>query len=98
MQHGQDATTFDVAVIGGGIAGASLAANLIPHASVVVIERESQPGYHATGRSAALFSEIYGNAPVRALSRASRGFLERPPAGFAAAPILTPTPGSPADS
>jgi D-arginine dehydrogenase len=81
---------FDVAVIGGGIAGASVAANLVSNASVVIIERETQPGYHATGRSAALFSEIYGSAPVRALSRASRGFLESPPADFAAAPILSP--------
>lgn len=81
---------FDVAIIGGGIAGASAAAHIAPGASVVLIEQESQPGYHATGRSAALFSEIYGNATVRALSRASRAFLEQPPAGFAAAPILTP--------
>ena len=81
---------FDVAVIGGGIAGASAAAQLVSTGSVIVIERESQPGYHATGRSAALFSEIYGNAPVRALSRASRGFLETPPADFAASPILSP--------
>ncbi len=81
---------FDVAVIGGGIAGASVAAYLVPNASVVVVEREPQPGYHATGRSAALFSEIYGNVPVRALSRASRAFLQSPPADFAAAPILTP--------
>jgi D-arginine dehydrogenase len=81
---------FDVAVIGGGIAGASVAAHLIPDVSVALIERESQPGYHATGRSAALFSEIYGSAPVRALSRASRSFLESPPADFTAAPILSP--------
>ena len=90
MQHGDGAVNFDVAVIGGGIAGASVAAHLVPDLSVALIERESQPGYHATGRSAALFSEIYGNAPVRALSRASRTFLESPPAGFAAAPILSP--------
>jgi D-arginine dehydrogenase len=80
---------FDVAVVGGGISGASVAAQLVPGASVVLIERETQPGYHASGRSAALFSEIYGNVPVRALSRASRAFLEAPPAGFAAAPILS---------
>lgn len=75
-------TLFDVAVVGGGIAGAAVAANLAPHARVLVLERESQPGYHATGRSAALFSEIYGNAPIRALTRASREFLFTPPAGF----------------
>lgn len=80
---------FDVAVVGGGIAGASVAATLVSSASVVLIERESQPGYHATGRSAALFSEIYGNAPVRALSRASRAFLEAPPSDFAAS-LLSP--------
>jgi D-arginine dehydrogenase len=90
MQHGDGAVEFDVAVIGGGIAGASVAAHLVPDASVALIERESQPGYHATGRSAALFSEIYGNAAVRALSRASRPFLESPPPGFAASPILSP--------
>lgn len=81
---------FDVAIIGGGIAGASVAAQIVPSASVVLVEREPQPGYHATGRSAALFSEIYGNAIVRALSRASRSFLENPPADFGEVPILGP--------
>lgn len=80
----------EIAIIGGGIAGASAAAQMAQTSSVALIERESHPGYHATGRSAALFSEIYGNAPVRALSRASRAFLENPPAGFAGAPILGP--------
>jgi len=56
----------------------------------VLLERESQPGYHTTGRSAALFAETYGNAPIRALTVASRDFLMTPPAGFAAVPILTP--------
>lgn len=71
-----------VIVIGGGIAGLSLAASVQQWAEVTVIERESQLGYHASGRSAALFSETYGNALVRALSVASRqaildgGFVE----------------------
>lgn len=71
-----------VIVIGGGIAGLSLAAAVQQWASVVLIEREPQLGYHASGRSAALFSETYGNALVRALSVASRkaivdgGFIE----------------------
>ena len=63
---------FDVAIIGAGMAGASLAYELAPHMRVLMLERESQPGYHTTGRSAALFSEVYGNDVVRALSRASR--------------------------
>lgn len=80
---------FDVAIIGGGIAGAAAAAHLAPHARVLLLERESQPGYHATGRSAALFSEIYGNASIRALTRASRAFLFTPPAGFAEASLVS---------
>jgi D-arginine dehydrogenase len=81
---------FDVAVIGAGIAGISAAAHIGQSRSVILLERESQPGYHTSGRSAAMFSETYGNATVRALSIASRSFLENPPAGFAANPILTP--------
>lgn len=83
-------TSLDCIVIGGGIAGASVARWLAPHARTVVLERESQPGYHATGRSAALFMESYGNAQVRALTRASRTFFEQPPAGYSDHPLLTP--------
>lgn len=81
---------FDAIVIGAGMAGASAAWFLAPHASVLVLEREAWPGMHATGRSAALFSETYGSAQVRALSRATRPFLQQPPAGFAAHPLLSP--------
>ncbi len=84
------AKNADFIVVGAGIAGASVAAFLAERGSVVVLERESQPGYHTTGRSAALFAESYGTAQVRALTRASRAFLERPPAGFADLPILSP--------
>ncbi len=84
------AETYDVAIVGAGIAGASAAHCLAPKARVVVLERESQPGYHTTGRSAALFSETYGNAAVRALSRASRGFFDAPPPGFAERALLAP--------
>ena len=80
----------DAVVIGAGMAGASAAYFLAPHARVAVLEREAHPGVHATGRSAALFSETYGSPQVRALTRATRPFLQRPPAGFAAHPILAP--------
>ena len=78
----------DYLIIGAGIAGASTGYWLAPHGSVQLLERESQPGYHSTGRSAAMFMECYGNAQVRALTRASRPFLQQPPAGFAEHPLL----------
>lgn len=83
------ATQADFLVVGGGIAGASVGYWLAPHGKVVVLEREPHPGYHSTGRSAALFMESYGTAQVRALTMASRAFLEAPPAGFSEHPLLT---------
>lgn len=80
----------DFVIIGAGIAGASIGYWLAPHAKVVLLERESQPGYHSTGRSAALFMESYGTPQVRALTMASRAFFESPPAGFAEHALLTP--------
>jgi D-arginine dehydrogenase len=80
----------DIVIIGAGIAGASAAAELSRTHKMILLERESMPGYHSTGRSAALFSEIYGGAPVRALSRASREFLFNPPDGFTAHPLVKP--------
>jgi D-arginine dehydrogenase len=82
-------TEFDVAIIGAGIAGASLAYRVAGQRSVVLLEREPQPGYHSTGRSAAMFMESYGPPMVRALTRASRAFYEHPPAGFAEQPLLS---------
>jgi D-arginine dehydrogenase len=83
------AESADFIIIGAGIAGASLGYWLAPHGRVLVLERESQPGYHATGRSAALFMESYGTPQVRALTMASRAFLEAPPSGFCEHPILS---------
>jgi D-arginine dehydrogenase len=80
----------DVLVIGAGIAGACLAASLPAGLAVVLLEQEDQPGYHATGRSAALFSEAYGPGPVRALTRASRDFFFDPPEDFGPHPLVTP--------
>jgi D-arginine dehydrogenase len=72
----------DYLVIGAGIAGTSVAAELSMGHSVCLLEAEPHPGYHSTGRSAALFSETYGNKVVRSLSRASRRQLFEPSAGF----------------
>jgi D-arginine dehydrogenase len=81
---------FDIVILGAGIAGASLAFRLAGQRSVLLLEREAQPGYHSTGRSAAMFMESYGPPGVRALTRASRAFYEHPPEGFASGPLLTP--------
>jgi D-arginine dehydrogenase len=80
----------DIVVIGSGIAGASVAAHLAETRRVVLVEQETRPGYHSTGRSAALFSEIYGNSVIRALTRGSREFFERPPQSLAAGPLIKP--------
>lgn len=79
----------DVIIAGGGIAGVSLAARLAGRARVVVLEREAQLAYHTTGRSAAVFTEAYGNEQVRAWTKAARPFFEAPPNGFTDAPLLT---------
>ena len=80
----------DFLVIGGGIAAASIGYWLAPHGRVLLLERESQPGYHATGRSAALFMESYGTPQVCALSKSSRAFFQTPPAGFSDHPLISP--------
>jgi D-arginine dehydrogenase len=77
-----------VIVIGGGIAGAGAAFEISRSAPVVLLERESQCGYHTTGRSAASFTENYGNGVIRRLVLASRPFLTEPPPGFCEYPLL----------
>lgn len=80
----------DWLIVGGGIAGASVGHFLSPHGRVALLEREAHPGYHSTGRSAALWWAGYGTPQVRALTAATRPFLERPPAGFADTPLVSP--------
>src|SRR5450631_4478438 len=79
-----------IAVIGAGMAGASIGYELAPHFNVTVLEQEAQPGFHSTGRSAAVFSEDYGNRTVRAITALSRHFLVQPPFEDVERPILTP--------
>lgn len=70
-------TQTDIVIIGGGIAGISAGARLAPHARVTVLEAEDAIGYHASGRSAALYEASYGMASTVALARASGDFYLR---------------------
>jgi len=80
----------DFLIIGAGVSGAGAGFELSRHGKVILLEAESQPGYHTTGRSAALYTRYYGNRVARALNHASLAFLETPPTGFADHPLLQP--------
>ena len=82
--------SFDALIIGGGMAGLSVAAELAPLMRVAVLERERQCAYHSTGRSAAKFIANYGNPEVRKLNRLSRAFFEPTPFDVWEHPILQP--------
>jgi D-arginine dehydrogenase len=75
-------TMWDVAIIGAGMAGASLAHSIGRDLKVLLLEGEDQPGYHATGRSAAFWTESYGGPLVQPLTTASGAFLFEPPMSF----------------
>lgn len=79
----------DFIVIGGGIAGAAVAWRLAEHGSVVLLEAEERPGYHATGRSAAMFDRAYGNAVIRELTAASHDFFRESALPGLEQPLLT---------
>ncbi len=85
---------IDFAIIGGGIAGASLAYRLAEALGsgkdIKVFECEDRPGYHSTGRSAAVYTETYGPPVIRALTAGSRPFFDNPPDGFASHDLLHP--------
>ena len=80
----------DFLVLGAGMAGAAAGYFLADQGSVAILEREDSAGYHTTGRSAALYTETYGNAAIRALTVASGRFFRAPPPGFSEVPLLKP--------
>lgn len=80
---------YDYLIIGAGMAGVSLAYRISNRARTLIVEAESQPGYHSSGRSAAMYMETYGTPTIRALTCASRNFFQFPPEGFAPHPLLT---------
>ncbi|MBV9568403.1 MAG: FAD-binding oxidoreductase [Hyphomicrobiales bacterium] len=84
------ARAFDFIVVGGGIAGASVAYALSHRGRVAVLEKESQCGFHSTGRSAAVLSCAYGPRSWQILSAASAGFYGEPPEGFTDAALTRP--------
>ena len=72
-----DSLSVDLLVIGGGIAGTSVAANLVPDLKVCVIKAEEYAGFHSTGRSVAVYAEAYGSQVIRKLTKKSATlFLE----------------------
>jgi D-arginine dehydrogenase len=81
-------SSADVIVIGAGIAGAGVAFELASEARVILLEAEAQPGYHTTGRSAAVYLKGYGNLVIRDLTSASEAFLTAPPEGFTSSPLI----------
>nr|WP_315458129.1 FAD-dependent oxidoreductase [uncultured Sphingorhabdus sp.] len=83
-------THFDLVIVGAGIAGASLAAEMSATRSVLLLEAEAHPGYHSTGRSAAFWDECYGGPLVQPLTTASGPFLAHPPADFHDGPLMHP--------
>lgn len=80
----------DIIVIGAGIAGVSAAAELASGAGVILLEMEPQPGYHASGRSAAYFATSYGHPLVQAITASCEAFMRKPPTGFTDAELLHP--------
>ena len=82
--------TYDIVIVGAGMAGASLAAALAGSGRILIVEAEPHPGYHATGRSAAFWNESYGGPAVQPLTTASGPWLADPPAAMGERSFLSP--------
>ena len=82
--------SFDIIIIGAGISGAGAGYALAGGRRILLLEGEPQPGYHSTGRSAAVYEPNLGNAVVRAFNIASGAFLKSPPPGLTEGPLMTP--------
>lgn len=80
----------DVVIVGGGIAGASLGSLLAEQGSVLILEMEDRPGYHATGRSVAFWEETYGGPAIQPLTTASGPLLGAPDPDFHDGSFLAP--------
>ena len=85
-------TSTDAIIIGAGMAGATIAANLANTHRVVLLEAEDSAGFHATGRSAAIWIRNYGAADVRILTAASKEFFQHPPEDFSETPLAHDRP------
>ncbi len=90
MGYRQSMDHFDVAIIGAGIAGASLAGRIAGKRKTILLEMEERPAYHTTGRSASAYEPNYGTPAMLALTRAGGDFFKSPPQGFTEAPLFTP--------
>jgi D-arginine dehydrogenase len=90
MVRRMDIHSFDIVVIGAGIAGATAAAQLATDHRVALVEAEEAAGYHTTGRSAALWILNYGPPDVQTFTGRSRAFFEAPPPGFTETPLMSP--------
>lgn len=91
MSLGANQARYDVAIVGGGIAGVTVARAIADTHSVVVLEQENELAHHSTSRSAAIYVENEGGPVFHRLATASRPFLESDHAELDA-PLLDPLP------
>lgn len=71
--------SFDIVIVGAGFAGASTAYHLrrLGAPRVVLLEKESAPGQHASGLNAAMIRENVNDVALQTLASAGAGALRR---------------------